>query len=191
MRLERRARVPVTLALAAPFGAVLVALLLAGILIAMTGAPVLEAYQRILISAFGSKLSITETLTRATPLILTGLAVAVAFRTRLWNIGGEGQFYSGALVAATLGSQHGLQLPGAALIPTLMVAGAVAGATLMLVPLGLRLRFGVDEVVTTLLRPVEDCIRESRGAGSLEEIREVGKKLRQAAAKAKSRKAAT
>jgi simple sugar transport system permease protein len=151
MRLERRARVPVTLALAAPFGAVLVALLLAGILIAMTGAPVLEAYQRILISAFGSKLSITETLTRATPLILTGLAVAVAFRTRLWNIGGEGQFYSGALVAATLGSQHGLQLPGAALIPTLMVAGAVAGATLMLVPLGLRLRFGVDEVVTTLL----------------------------------------
>ncbi|MCP3445200.1 ABC transporter permease [Bradyrhizobium sp. CCGUVB14] len=151
MRLDRRAHVPVTLAVAAPFGAVLVALLLAGILIAMSGAPVLEAYLRILTSAFGSKSSITETLTRATPLILTGLAVAVAFRTRLWNIGAEGQFYSGALVAAMLGSQHGLQLPGPALIPVLMVAGAAAGALLMLAPLGLRLRFGVDEVVTTLL----------------------------------------
>ncbi|MBC8130277.1 MAG: ABC transporter permease [Rhizobiaceae bacterium] len=151
MRLERRTHVPLSLACAAPIAAVLVALVLSGILIAIAGAPVLEAYRRILIGAFGSRLSITETLTRATPLILTGLAVAVAFRARLWNIGAEGQFYLGALTAAALGSSGVLPLPSPVLIPVLMLAGAAAGAVFLLLPLGLRLRFGVDEVVTTLL----------------------------------------
>ncbi|MCX5512634.1 ABC transporter permease [Kaistia algarum] len=151
MRLERRAHVPLSLVVAAPVGAVLAALVLAGILIAIAGAPVLEAYQRMFIGAFGSKLSITETLTRTTPLILTGLAAAVAFRARLWNIGAEGQFYVGALATAALGSKYGLHLPPIAGIPLLMLAGAAAGAVLLLIPLALRLRFGVDEVVTTLL----------------------------------------
>jgi len=151
IRFERRTHVPFGLRLAAPVAAVLVALVLAGILIAIAGAPVLEAYRRMLIGAFGSRLAITETLTRTAPLILTGLAAAVAFRARLWNIGAEGQFLVGALAAAALGSQHGLHLPPFLLIPALMLAGAVAGALLLLGPLALRLRFGVDEVVTTLL----------------------------------------
>ncbi|PKU21521.1 ABC transporter permease [Telmatospirillum siberiense] len=151
MRLERRSDTPLALTLAAPVGAVALSLALAGILIAIAGAPVFEAYHRLFIGAFGSRLAITETLTRATPLILTGLAAAVAFRARLWNIGAEGQFYVGALAAAALGSEAGLQLPGYALIPALLVAAAVAGAVLLLVPLLMRLRFGVDEVVTTLL----------------------------------------
>ncbi|MFO1151864.1 MAG: ABC transporter permease [Alsobacter sp.] len=151
MRLERRAHVPVALAVAAPLGAVLVALLVAGGLIALSGASVWAAYQRIVIGALGSQLSVTETLIRTTPLILTGLAAAVAFRARVWNIGAEGQFYLGAIVAAALGSKAGLHWPSAALIPTLMLAGAVAGAVFLLLPLALRLRFGVDEVVTTLL----------------------------------------
>ena len=151
MRLERRPHVPLGLALAAPIIAVAASLLMTGGLIALAGAPVLDAYRRILIGAFGSQLSVTETLTRATPLILTGLAAAVAFRVRLWNIGGEGQFYVGALTAAALGSKFGLPWPSVALIPALMLAAAVAGALLLLIPLALRLRFGVDEVVTTLL----------------------------------------
>jgi len=166
MRLEPRASVTPVMLIAAPLGAVAAALLLSGLLIAMSGAPVLEAYRRIVIGAFGSKLSITETLTRATPLILTGLAAATAFRARLWNIGGEGQFYLGALAAATLGAgslgagsigagsigaASGLQLPAPVLILVVMAAGALAGMAVLLVPLALRLRFGVDEVVTTLL----------------------------------------
>ncbi|MBH0239268.1 ABC transporter permease [Methylobrevis albus] len=150
MRLERRAHVPLGLAIAAPFAAVLVALLLAGLLIAAAGADVLEAYRRLAIGAFGSRLSLTETLTRATPLMLTGLAAAVAFRAKLWNIGAEGQFYLGALAAAAVGAS-GLGLPSAIGIPILMAAGALAGMLLLLGPLLLRLRFGVDEVVTTLL----------------------------------------
>ena len=151
MRFERRTTVPPALLLAAPLGAVAASLMLSGILIAIAGAPVLEAYHRILIGAFGSRLAVTETLTRTTPLILTGLAAATAFRARLWNIGAEGQFYLGALAAAALGSGAGLHLPAALLVPVLMLAGAAAGMVLLLLPLGLRLGFGVDEVVTTLL----------------------------------------
>ncbi len=149
MRIERRETRPMLLVAAAPVIAVLTAFVLAGALIAAAGAPVLESFRQIAIGAFGNKLSISETLTRATPLMLTGLAAAVAFRSRLWNIGAEGQFYLGALAVAALGSR--LPLPAPVLIPVLLVAGALAGMALLLAPLGLRLRFGVDEVVTTLL----------------------------------------
>ncbi len=151
MRLERRAHVPVTLAIAAPLAAVVAALALSGLLIAVAGASPFEAYARMLTGAFGSRLSITETLTRTTPLILTGLAAAVAFRARLWNIGGEGQFYLGALTLAALGSGGALGLPPLLALPLLMLAAAAAGALLLLGPVLARLRFGVDEVVTTLL----------------------------------------
>src|SRR6478609_2831563 len=107
MRLERRDHRPLYLVVAAPVGAVIAALAIAGILIALAGAPVFEAYWRILTGAFGTRLSATETLTRATPLMLTGLAAAVAFRARLWNIGAEGQFYLGAVAAVAVGGLHG------------------------------------------------------------------------------------
>ncbi len=149
MRIERREQRPMLLVATAPLLAVISAFILAGLLIAAAGAPVLESFRQIAIGAFGSKLSISETLTRTTPLILTGLAAAVAFRSKLWNIGAEGQFYMGALLAVAVGSQ--LSLPSAIFIPLLLIAGGVAGMVWLLVPLGLRLRFGVDEVVTTLL----------------------------------------
>ncbi|MFN7026310.1 MAG: ABC transporter permease [Pseudorhizobium sp.] len=151
MRFERREHRPVALVIAAPLLAIASALAVAGILIAIAGAPVLEAFWRIVLGAFGSRLSATETLTRATPLILTGLAAAVAFRTRLWNIGGEGQLYLGAITVAWVSSHFLGDLPSLLQIPLLLVLGAVAGMVLLLVPLWLRLRFSVDEVVTTLL----------------------------------------
>lgn len=149
MRIERRETRPMALVATAPVLAVLAAFVLAGLLIAAAGAPVLESFRQIAIGAFGTKLSITETLTRAAPLMLTGLAAAVAFRSKLWNIGAEGQFYMGALAVVALGTQ--LALPAPLLIPLLLIVGAIAGMIFLLIPLGLRLRFGVDEVVTTLL----------------------------------------
>lgn len=151
MRLERRANVPLHLAALAPLAAVAAALVIAGGLIAAAGINPLEAYGEMLRGAFGSRLSVTETLTRATPLTLTGLAAAVAFRARLWNIGGEGQFYLGAIAAAWLGHSVLADWPAWAGIPALMAGGMVAGALLLLGPAILRIRFGVDEVVTTLL----------------------------------------
>ncbi|MDE1996499.1 MAG: ABC transporter permease, partial [Rhizobiaceae bacterium] len=151
MRFERREHRPLYLLVGTPIIAVVAALALSGILIAIAGAPVLEAYWRIVIGAFGSRLSATETLTRATPLMLTGLAAAVAFRARLWNIGAEGQFYLGAIAVAAASSKLLGGLPAPLQIPLLLVIGAIAGMVLILIPLWLRLRFSVDEVVTSLL----------------------------------------
>ncbi|KIC48013.1 ABC transporter permease [Tateyamaria sp. ANG-S1] len=149
MRLERRAHVPIHLVIVAPIAAITVALTLAAGLIAAAGVNPLTAYTEMLQGAFGSRLSVTETLTRATPLILTGLAAAIAFRARLWNIGGEGQFFMGALITAWVG--HSLGLPPVPGIAVLLLIGMAAGAALLAGPTYLRLRFGVDEVVTTLL----------------------------------------
>jgi general nucleoside transport system permease protein len=150
MRLEPRTRVPLALAIAAPAGAIALALLLAAIPLIWAEVSVIEAYGLIFKGALGSRFAITETLSRATPLIFTGLAAAVAFRAKLWNIGAEGQLYLGALTAAAVGT-GAVTLPSFAMIPLVLVVGALAGALLMLIPTILKLRLGVDEVVTTLL----------------------------------------
>jgi general nucleoside transport system permease protein len=87
-------------------------------------------------------------------LILTGLAAAVAFRAKLYNIGAEGQLYFGALAAVLVGGLHGgtgWELSPWLLMPLMMAAAALAGAMLLLVPALLKSRLQVDEVVTTLL----------------------------------------
>lgn len=150
MRLEPREHTPLLLAVAVPLIAVLLALLLAALPLAWAGAPLLEAYGLMARGALGSRFAITETLTRAAPLILTGLAAAVAFRAKLWNIGGEGQLYAGALAAVAVGS-GAILLPPVLMIPLVLVAGALAGALLLLVPTLLKVKLGADEVVTTLL----------------------------------------
>src|SRR3546814_10113723 len=103
-----------------------------------------------LFRSFGSVFAVTETLTRAAPLIFTGLAAAVAFRAKLWNIGAEGQLYAGALAATWIGTGM-VTLPPLLMVPLLFLAGALAGGLLLLVPAILKLKLRVDEVVTTLL----------------------------------------
>ena len=154
MRLERRATPSRTALLLAPVAAIAATLLVASLLVAWAGAPVARAYALLLEGGFGSRFAITETLTRATPLILTGLAAAVAFRARLFNIGAEGQLYLGALAAVAVGGLHGgsgFAAPAWLLFPAMMAAAALAGALLLLGPALMKSRWGVDEVVTTLL----------------------------------------
>jgi len=151
MRLERRTSIPKKLAIIAPILAIVASLSISGVLIILAGVNPFIAYFEILKGAFGSKLAITETLTRASPLILTGLAAAVAFRARLWNIGGEGQFYIGALVAAAVGNSLLTGFPIIIAMTLVMMCSMISGAILLAGPALLRLRFGIDEVVTTLL----------------------------------------
>jgi general nucleoside transport system permease protein len=154
LRLEARAHTPRALLLGAPLAAIAFTLLISSLLVAWAGAPVGQAYALLLQGGFGSRFAITETLTRATPLIFTGLAAAVAFRARLFNIGAEGQLYLGALAAVAVGGLHGgegFALSPWLLMPLMMVAAALAGAALLLLPALLKSRLAVDEVVTTLL----------------------------------------
>ncbi|MCB2025886.1 MAG: ABC transporter permease, partial [Ottowia sp.] len=87
MRLEKRPQVSHAALLLAPVAAVLFTLAVSGLLVLWAGAPVGRTYVLLAQGAFGSVFALTETLTRAVPLILTGLAAAVAFRAHLYNIG--------------------------------------------------------------------------------------------------------
>ena len=101
--------------------------------------------------AAGSRFALIETLTRATPLIFTGLAAAVAFRAKLWNIGAEAQLYIGAVATVVLGTGL-LPLPAPLLVPILMIAAVARRRRCCCsAPPFSKMRFGVDEVVTTLL----------------------------------------
>lgn len=154
MRLEKRPA-PSALAMAlAPVGAVAFTLVVSSLLVLWAGAPLAPTWGALAKGGFGSVFAWSETLTRATPLILTGLAAAVAFKARLYNIGAEGQLYAGAIAAVAVGGLHGgagFEAPHALLLAGMFVAAAIAGALLLLGPALLKARLGVDEVVTTLL----------------------------------------
>lgn len=150
IRIEPRWAPSRALRVAVPVLAAASALLLAALPLALAGADVVHAYGLMIEGALGSVFTVTETLTRATPLILTGLAAAVAFRAKLWNIGAEGQLYLGALAAVVVGS-GAIDAPAWLLAPLVCLAGAAAGALGMAGPTWLKTRLGVDEVVTTLL----------------------------------------
>lgn len=118
--------------------------------IVLAGANPFAAYVEYLVIPLTSRFTILEVLVAATPILFTGAAVAVAFRAGYWNIGAEGQLLAGAIAAAGVALYVG-DLPGAVALPLLIAAGALAGAAWALVPALLRVRFGIDEVVTTLL----------------------------------------
>lgn len=153
LTLVPRVSAPRWLGPAATIGAVLVALLAGGVMIAIAGGDPVRSYVHIFNAAFGSVGVLSDTLVKATPLILTGLACAIAFRMRLWNIGAEGQFLMGAWGASAVVLLPLLPsgTPGVVLIPAMMLAGAIAGAAWALIPGVLRARLGVNEIITSLM----------------------------------------
>ena len=149
MRLEQREKSSPWLNLTLPLAAIAATLVLCGGLIALAGANVIEAYTVLFASALDSKFNLVETLVKAAPLVLTGLAVAVAFRAKFWNIGAEGQFLLGAMAAVYVGTQEAL--PTWSLVPLMIIWGILAGGLWAVLPAILKTRFKVDDVVTTLL----------------------------------------
>ena len=150
MRLEPKPTLSLAATVLYPLAAIAATLGFASLLVLAAGASPLSVFYLVAKGAAGSQFALLETLTRATPLIFTGLAVGVAFRAKLWNIGAEAQLYIGAVVTVVLGTGL-LPLHAGLLIPIIMVAAMAAGALLLLGPAILKTRFGVDEVVTTLL----------------------------------------
>ncbi|NCX58190.1 MAG: ABC transporter permease [Rhodobacteraceae bacterium] len=123
-----------------PILSALVALILASIPLWFAGAPVLISYVEMAKGVFGSKFAFSEMLTRATPLMFTGLAAALAFRAKLWNIGAEGQLYLGAMAAVAVGTGV-LEAPAFILVPIIILFGCAAGSVGMVVPAFLILIF--------------------------------------------------
>lgn len=139
-------------ALLIPALALFTALLLGALLIWLTTgslATALAAYAGLLEGALGSPQAIAGTLVRATPYIFTGLAVAVAFKCGLFNIGAEGQLALGALAAAWVG--YAVHLPAILHIPLAILAGIAGGFVWGAVPGILKARTGAHEVITTIM----------------------------------------
>jgi ABC-type uncharacterized transport system permease subunit len=124
-------------------------LVASGIIVAIGKNP-LEVYGLMLRFSLTRSDSLAAILLKATPLIFAGLAVALAFRANVWNIGVEGQYYVGAFAAAFVGfSVRGL--PAVVHLPLAVAAGAAAGALWAFVPIALKLRRGAHEVITTIM----------------------------------------
>jgi simple sugar transport system permease protein len=151
--LEPRTTASRWLSPALTIGAIVVALVISGAIIAIVGGDPVASYVHILNASFGSVGVLSDTLVKATPLILTGLACALAFRMRLWNIGAEGQFLLGAwgASAVVLFPLVPAGTPAIVLIPLMMLGGMIAGGLWGLIPGILKARLGVNEIIVTLM----------------------------------------
>jgi general nucleoside transport system permease protein len=136
--------------IATAVGLTLLVAALCAVLLAVTGVNPLRAYLDIVRGAFGSPNAIAECLVYATPITLTALSVILCFRCGLWNIGADGQLYIGAIAAVGVGFNT-MNLPGALVLPAMLVAGFAAGAAYAAIPAFLRLRFGSSEVIVTIM----------------------------------------
>jgi len=133
--------------------AIIVALTLGGVIIAMVGGNPFRSYAHIAQASFGSLGVFSDTIVKATPLILVGLACSLAFRMRLWNIGAEGQLYLGAFGASVvvLAPLLPADSPSWLFIPAMLIMGVLAGALWGFIPGFLKARYNVNEIITTLM----------------------------------------
>ncbi len=162
LKLEKRLEPSRTVSVLVPIGSLLLALVFGAILLQLAGANPVQTYRAMLEGAFGTPdqwregnfYSLTETLVKATPLMLCGLAVSIAFRMLFWNIGAEGQLVMGGFAAGAVA----LWLPGLApwlptwaFLPLMGLAGIVGGAVWGVVPGLLKAYLKVNEIITTLM----------------------------------------
>jgi general nucleoside transport system permease protein len=150
MRIERRLRQPWWLTVVVPLVSIVVAFVFSAAVLALTGHPPVHSFRRLFDAAFRGRGPLSDTVTSATPLAFTGLAAAVAFRMNLFNIGGEGQLYGGAITGATAALLLG-GAPSPLVIAAMIAAGAAGGALLAAIPGVLRAYFATNEIITSLM----------------------------------------
>jgi general nucleoside transport system permease protein len=133
-----------------PFASASLAFVVGAIILGATGVDVGKAYSTMFQGAFGSAFGFGDVLLKTTSLLLTGIAVSVAFRCRQWNIGAEGQLYMGALGGTLVGISLVGMIPGLAIFLGIILS-FIFGALFALVPAVLKVKFGVNEVISTVL----------------------------------------
>lgn len=152
IRFEQRVDQPRWLSWASPLILVAAALLVGAVLLRLAGANPWQVYRNMAELAFGGAYGWSDTTVKATPLILAGLGVSLAFRMKLWNVGAEGQLLMGAFMATGV-ALHWLppETPRALMLTAMALAGFVGGALWGLLPGILRARLKVNEIITTLM----------------------------------------
>lgn len=140
---------PVTIVI----GAILLGLVFGGILIALVGGNPFASYAHIAKASFGSIGVISDTLVKATPILLTSLACSLAFRMKLWNIGAEGQFIMGAFGASAVAliPIFPAETSSWIVLPSMILAGMIGGALWGAIPGILKAKLNVNEIISTLM----------------------------------------
>ena len=154
LRIEPRLKeVPKWYSLAISLIAIVVALLIGALIIALSGGNPWLSYAHIGRASFGSIGVFSDTMVKAIPLMLVGLACSIAFRMRLWNIGAEGQFFVGAFGASAVVLLPILpeNAPQWLFIITMLAAGIICGAIWGFIPGFLKAKFNVNEIISTLM----------------------------------------
>src|ERR1700737_3035624 len=144
--------------LAIPLGSVVFAFLVGGIIVAVTGGNPFAAYQGLVCGGFGllcsggenPALQVSNAIVFTTPLLMTGVAVALPFRAGLFNIGAEGQLLVGSIACVAIGTRFST-LPAPILLPMVLLGGALAGAFWAGIAGVLKATVGAHEVVTTIM----------------------------------------
>jgi general nucleoside transport system permease protein len=134
-----------------PIVAVLLAFIVGAVILLLQGVNPLEAYQAMIVGAFGSKNGLADTLVKATPLMLVALGIAIAFRGGMINIGAEGQLIVGALLTTYVGLQLGDRLPGFVVIIIGLAAGMLAGGVWAAIAGYLKAQLAVNEILSTIM----------------------------------------
>ena len=153
IHLEPRMDQPRWLGWVVTLGAVFLAFFIGAIVLKLGGGQPLRAYGFMVRAAFGNSGVLSDTIVKATPLILVGLACTLAFSMKLWNIGAEGQFFLGAFGASAVVLTPLLppETSPWLMIPAMMIAGMLAGALWGFIPGFLKARFNVNEIISTLM----------------------------------------
>ena len=144
---------PVAKILKKPIASAVIAILfgfcVAAVILASAGYDPIGSFAALFNGAFGKPKYISNVIIKATPLLLTGSAVAFAYKAGLFNIGGEGQYIAGTVLAVVVGSQ--INLPAPLQIPIVILVGTLGGAVLGGLVGWLKARFGIHEVITSIM----------------------------------------
>ncbi len=152
--LEKRMEdIPKWLPAATSVGSVVIAFIISGIILKIIGGQPLVVAKFFFEATFGSWPVFSDTMVKATPLIMVGLACTIAFKMKLWNIGAEGQFYIGAFAASlvVLVPFVSPETPRFIVIIMMVIMGMLGGAIWGFIPGYLKARFQVNEIITTLM----------------------------------------
>jgi simple sugar transport system permease protein len=150
LRLEKRPEPSKLLQVVTPIGAVLVTMVLGAILFTVLGYDGLGAVREIFVSPLVNSYKWQDLAVKAAPLIIIAVGLAIAYRANVWNIGAEGQYIVGAVAGTGVGlATHSMTGPW--IMPLMMLAGAAGGAAYAAVPAFLRVRYRVNEILTTLM----------------------------------------
>lgn len=150
---ERSDEPPKWLSPALTIGALIVAFIITGILISAVGGDALYTYSRMWKAAFGTWFAFSDSLTKAIPLIFCGIACALAFHMKIWNIGAEGQFFLGAFGASLVVLAPIVPKDSSSwvYIPAMMISGMIFGALWGFIPGFLKAKLGLNEIISTLM----------------------------------------